>query len=384
MRLFFRTSSRVLGMAALGVLPIIRPAPLHAQSSRDTSFAVSSAASVEVVGWSGEIIVRGISGRTARLRSLGDGRLEVSGNSRSMRVDGERSRNRSETRIELDIPTGTRVIVRSQSGDVRVEGTNADVEVRSTSGDITVRQAARVRIDNVAGDIVASDITDGLRIGSTSGDMRIANVVGDIEVGGTSAEVSVQDARSRRVQIKVVSGDVVFSGVLEDGGRYDFSSHSGDVRLSVPRDTRAALDIQTFNGEITTRDLPLVLMPEPGAAAREDAKVRDRKQLQSTRDSLRAAMRDSMRDLETRSNELRTRRDSLSFERNLERSVERLVESLMRTIGDQLESVSMQFESKGSGRSRRFQLGDSGGPLVTISTFSGDIVLGTDATSRRR
>ncbi len=353
----------------------------HAQARLDTSLTIDASATVEVVVWSSDVVINTVAERRLRVRNSGDSRVEVTGGGRSLRIDASQSRTRSDGTLTVDVPRGTTLLVRSQSGDVSVRGTGADVEVRTTSGDITVSDAARVRIDAVAGDISARNITDGVRVNSTSGDIRLDDVSGDVEISGTSSTVMMSAVSSRRVQVKVVSGDVRWNGRFADGGRYEFNAHSGDIRLIVPRATLALLDVRTFNGDITTTDLPLTLIPDPTAAERDRNAERDRDRLRAVRDSVERTLSDSMR----RSRAPRTSRDSASFERNIERSVEQLVESVMRSVSVQLESLSLRFDGmSNSGRAQRFQLGGEGGPLVSVSTFSGDIIVGSTDGSRPR
>ena len=106
-----------------------------------------------MIGWSGQVIVRGGSTRRSAPRSRSTARLEVSGSGRAVRIDAGRSRGRDDSTLELDVPAGTALLLRTQSGDVDVRGTEADVEVYTTTGDVRVANAARVRIDNVAGDV---------------------------------------------------------------------------------------------------------------------------------------------------------------------------------------------------------------------------------------
>jgi len=353
----------------------------HAQAGLDTSLSIEASATVEVVVWSSDVTINTVPERRLHVRNSGDARVEVTGGGRSIRVDASQSRNRSDGMLAVDVPRGTTILVRSQSGNVSVRGTGADVEVRTTSGNITVNDAARVRIDAVAGDISARNISDGVRVNATSGDIRLDDVDGDVEISGTSSTVVMNGMSSRRVQVKVVSGDVRWNGRFTDGGRYEFNAHSGDIRLLVPRSTQALLDVRTFNGDITTTDLPLTLMPDPTAAERDRTAERDRDQFRAVRDSVERMVSDSMR----RSRASRSPRDSASFERNLERSVEQLVESVMRGVSRQLESLSLRFDGmSNSGRAQRFQLGGDGGPLVSVSTFSGDIVVGSTDGSRSR
>ena len=353
----------------------------HAQAGLDTSLSIDASATVEVVVWSSDVTINTVPERRLHVRHRGDARVEVTGGGRSLRVDASQSRSRNDGTLSIDVPKGTTILVRSQSGNVSVRGTGADVEVRTTSGDITVNDAARVRIDAVAGNISARTISDGVRVNATSGDIRLDDVTGDVEISGTSSTVVMHGMSSRRVQVKVVSGDVRWNGRFTDGGRYEFNAHSGDIRLIVPRSAQALLDVRTFNGDITTTDLPLTLIPDPAAAERDRNAERDRDQLRAVRDSVERTVSDSMR----RSREPRTRRDSASFERNLERSVEQLVESVMRGVSRQLESLSLRFDGmSNSGRAQRFQLGGDGGPLVSVSTFSGDIIVGSTDGARPR
>ena len=355
----------------------IAPSAVAAQPARDTVIAIDRNALLEVALQSGDVIVRGVDGNTVVARASGRTRFGVSGSPRSLRL----SPTRVDGTVRVDVPVGTRLLVRNRSGDITVLNTDADVEIRSTSGDISITRAAQVRIESIAGDVDVTDASDGVRINTSSGDLVLDKVRGDVEVVGSSSEVSLLDVIARRVAVKVVSGDIDFQGPLQDGGRYSFSSHSGDVQLLLPRSSRAAIDVQTYNGELSSNDLPLVLMPDPGA--REQQEALD--ELERTRDSMKRVVRDSLRRLQDDRRD--NQRDSQSVERDLERAVERLVESLLRSVSTELESLAINLDGsvrERAGKVTRFQLGESGGPLVTVTTFSGDVVLRAGGAAPRR
>ncbi len=370
-------SSRLFA-ASLGLLGAGLLQPLHAQARNDTTFSIDASATVEVVSRSGDITIR--TGRSGRVRVLqdSDDRVLMSGSGRAIRIESGSTRNRSSDDMQIEVPRGTIMLVRTQNGDISVRGTGADVEVRSQSGDVFIDDAARVRIETVAGDMQLSNISDGVRIGASSGDVTLSGVNGDVEIGSTSSDVVMRDVSSRRVQVKVVSGDVRFNGSFSDAGRYEFSTHSGNVRLELPANTRALLDAQTFNGDITTTNLPLTLLPDLNAADREVARERDRERLRTVRDSVRRVVEDSMRD----SRDARTRRDSMNWERNIERSVTQLVESVLGGLAGEMSALAARFEGMGNRRVRRFQIGSSGGPLVSVSTFSGNVIVSSDNDRR--
>ncbi len=375
MRALFQTLTAVALVAGVAV-----PATLHAQESRDTTITMDASATVEVVGWSGDFTIRGVSGRTLRVRNMDDRGFEVSGDGRALRLNGSHLRGSGGADLVLDVPRGTALLVRTQGGDINISNTGGDVEVRTTSGDINVTDATQVFIESVSSDINLADIADGARVNTTTGDITANNVSGNLEISGTSTEVTLRDIKSRRVQVKVVSGDITYSGALSESGRYDFSTHSGDVQLSLPRDSRATLELQSFNGDVTSRNLPLTLLPEPGATSRAVVQTDALDRRDRERDSIRRQIADSVRREAQRRN-----RDTGNFERDFERSVERLVESVMGSIGRTMESLALQFDGlPRGGRSQRMQLGESGGPLVFVSTFSGSVTLRSNEPNDRR
>lgn len=378
-------SFRLLIASGVLALSTTRATALGAQVRTDTTLTVDGNATVEVVGWADDVTVSTGSDRTLRVRGDGDTRVDVRGSRRAVLLDASGPRGggpRGGGRLALVVPRGTTLLVRTQSGNVTVRGTGADVEVRSTSGDVLVEDAARLRVETMAGDITARNVRDGVRISATSGDVQLAAIDGDVEVTGTSTTVSLREMSSRRVAVKVVSGDVRWAGPFSDNGRYDFSAHSGDVRFTLPRSARATLDVRTFNGDVSSRDVALTLVPDPADAERDRTRDREREQqrqrLRTMRDSLERVVADSMR----RDARARDRSGSASWERDFERSVERMVESVMRGLAVGMESLAVQLEAGTAGlaergRGRRFTLGGDGGPLVTVSTFSGNVTFST-------
>ena len=370
---------------AAGVLSLSTTAvtAAGAQVRTDTTLTLDRNATVEVVGRSGDITVTTGTDNRLRVRGESGAAIDVRGSARSVLVDAAGARTRGTSDLALTVPRGTTLLVRTQSGDITVRGTQADVEVRTTSGDVSIEDAARVRVDALSGDITVRRARDGARINATSGDVALTGIDGDIEVSGTSTSVTMREVSSRRVAVKVVSGEVDWSGPFQDNGRYEFNAHSGDVRLALPRDTRATFDVRTFNGELSTAgNLALTLVPDASSdrvTADSRDVTRDAARVRAVRDSLQRVLADSMR------RDVRDRdRGRPGWERDFERSVERLVESVMRGVVVGMESLAVSLDGAASrGRSRRFTLGRDGGPLVTVSTFSGDIRVGTLDGGRR-
>jgi hypothetical protein len=56
----------------------------------------------------------------------------------------------------------------------------------------------------------------------------------------------------------------VYTGRVATGGTYDFESHSGTIRLTVPRSSGAQLRLETFSGTVQTD-----FVADTGAAGRD-------------------------------------------------------------------------------------------------------------------
>jgi len=192
------------------------------------------------------------------------GRVDV----RARYKEGEQHINVS-VDYTVTAPAGTRVSVRSVSGDIRVTGTKGDLDVESVSGDVTIADAGQLaRAKTVSGDVDIQGATSNgtLDIGSVSGDVRAKGVKARrIDAGTVSGDAELADTTCDAATMKSVSGDVSFSGALAKAGRYEFRSHSGDVRLTVAPEPGFELDASTFSGAINS-ELPLTVGGEKGAA----------------------------------------------------------------------------------------------------------------------
>ena len=239
-----------------------------ARSTLDTTITFSTNGTIELTNFSGEIIVTGWDRREARIKAVSErGRLEYELSSSRITMDVQSARSnrgdgyRGETRYELSVPRGVRVIAHSASGDVIVRGTGGDVEANSTSGDVTIDDASgRIEIGSVSGDVQAGRLKGNVEANSVSGTLEVSDVEGGVHVGTTSGDISLVGVRSRDIEASTTSGDIEFEGVVEGDGRYEFHSHSGNITLTIPAASNAKFAVETFNGEMDSA-FPLTLQP---------------------------------------------------------------------------------------------------------------------------
>jgi DUF4097 and DUF4098 domain-containing protein YvlB len=162
----------------------------------------------------------------------------------------------------ITVPAGGAVAAKSISGDVSVAGVKGEVRAETISGDVEATSTPNLIVaKTVSGDVRARDIVGqtSITLSTVSGTVVATGVrVRTLEVGSVSGGVQLSNLQVERLQAKNVSGDIEYDGALARGGRYEFSGHSGNVRLVVSNTTGFELDASTFSGSIRS-DFPVTL-----------------------------------------------------------------------------------------------------------------------------
>ena len=256
------------GGAALVAALVAGAAPAAAQERTriDTVVTVGRDAVVDLALVSGDVTVTAAEGAQVRARGVSDGELRFEQRGSAVRIWVEREdrrrwrdRDAGDERLEVVVPIGARVTANSVSGTVAVRGVRGEIEARSVSGDVEVREATRrLHASSVSGSVRVERVEGDVHVESVSGEAVVDDVAGDVDVQTVSGEIDVRRARTTRVRVQTVSGELSYDGTLARDGRYDFTSHSGQVRLAIPADAGATLSMRTFSGSIDSA-FPLTL-----------------------------------------------------------------------------------------------------------------------------
>jgi DUF4097 and DUF4098 domain-containing protein YvlB len=160
-----------------------------------------------------------------------------------------------EVEFRVQVPAGTAVTLQTISGDIEVDKVVGETQVESVSGDVVVRGARRLaRAKTVSGDVSLTDAAgDVLEANSVSGDV----VLQGLKAKGctfqtVSGSVTAQESACERAEMKSVSGEIEYAGRLSPGGRYEFKSHSGDVRLTLGG-AGFSITASTFSGDLSSQ-----------------------------------------------------------------------------------------------------------------------------------
>ncbi|MGE0460768.1 MAG: DUF4097 domain-containing protein [Vicinamibacterales bacterium] len=192
---------------------------------------------------------------------------------------GGQGRDRASASVDyvVAVPVGAAVAVKTISGDVSVSRVNGEVRAEAVSGDVAVSATPNLAVaKTVSGNVTAREVSGAIAVslGSVSGTVVAAGLTArSLECGSVSGDVQLSNLQVERLQVKSVSGDIDFQAVLARGGRYDLTSHSGDIRVVLGSDMGFELDASTFSGSVRS-DVPVTLRSPGGNGRGRRAEVR--------------------------------------------------------------------------------------------------------------
>lgn len=229
---------------------------------------------VSVANIAGDILITGGSGddvsieavkRTRGNRSeLASVLIDVT--ERGSRLDVQTTHTSRRDRVSVDytvsVPNSASVEAHSISGSIRVTGVRGTVRAETISGDVTASDTPKLEAaKSVSGNVSITGVSvDGeLTASSVSGSVTARNVnVHALDLGSVSGNLAVADSTCDRLGIKSVSGGIEYSGTIAKGGRYDFNTHSGTVRLTLANPPGFELNANSFSGSIRS-DFPMTI-----------------------------------------------------------------------------------------------------------------------------
>jgi DUF4097 and DUF4098 domain-containing protein YvlB len=236
----------------------------------ERSLAVDPSVTVTVCVASGNVLVRGWDKREVRAVSANAANILLQGSngnsaaSNATRVEvvlidsdtGKQQRAGNNcvaySDVELNVPRGAVVELKTTSGDVRIEDVS-EARVQTVSGTTEARRIGKdTEAVSVSGDILLEDSSGAARLRSVSGtiEARGLNASGsdELDIHTTSGNIRLERVAQARVEAATVSGSISMTGALARGGRYRFRTISGNVDLVLPADASFQFNARVSRG----------------------------------------------------------------------------------------------------------------------------------------
>ena len=209
------------------------------------TFPLEPGGTVEISLSSGSVRVRGtdadrVEVRARDGRALGDeigidaepGRVLIRDSSANLKLGPFSLRTSPSPDLDVDVPAGAAVRLRTMSGDVDARGIAGESRFASASGTLRIEASGGpVQVESMSGDAILE-----------------ASAAIDLGVRTVSGDIRIRAPRLRSSDVGTTSGDVRIEAALDPAGRHGVASVSGDVEVATPSPVR--LEAQTIAGDV--------------------------------------------------------------------------------------------------------------------------------------
>jgi len=228
----------------------------------DTTVTFDARGTVSVSCPGGDVVVTGSDRNQIVVRARTErGAIRFVSTGSNATLEPAASRGCSDAHFELSVPAGVHLVANSWSGSLSVKGVKGEIDAHAQSGDVDVRDAGNdIEVETLSGSVTIEGARGAVNVHTVSGDISLTGGRGNIELESVSGDMELHDVVSSQVRTNSTSGDLTFAGAILDAGRYQFESHSGELRLELPANVGAQLSVSTFSGEIDSA-FPITLTP---------------------------------------------------------------------------------------------------------------------------
>jgi DUF4097 and DUF4098 domain-containing protein YvlB len=219
----------------------------------DTTVNVARGQRLEVNAYGGAVTVRAWNRNAVRVETTASGRdrVEVSSSATavSVRTQG-RHGPPEDVDLKITAPPWISLKVSGVRTDAKVEGVRAPITVETVEGEVNVNGGdGLVSLRSVQGSVSLRNAKGRISVNSVNEDVEVINSAGEIVAETVNGEIKLRITEAATVDANTVNGDISYAGPIRDGGRYSFSTHNGDVTLTVAEGTNASVAVSTYNGE---------------------------------------------------------------------------------------------------------------------------------------
>jgi DUF4097 and DUF4098 domain-containing protein YvlB len=255
---------------------LLMAAMLSAQcgTAVDTTFLIPEGARIEFVDPNLDLEIRARPAHSAVATATGtlpDGtclELSIAGGVHSLRIRRVKDRMRSRAEIILEVPAATAVKVGVTDGSVRISGLHGGVSVTTVYAPIAARNLrGEIQLRAVEADVTADSLEGTVYLRSTARDVHASSIGGDLTIESVGGRMRVTGAMPRTITSSTWGGTIEVDGLPPAGGKFQLATHSGDVRITLPKSGNAVFEVTTWEALVRST-IPLSQMLKKGEIRR--------------------------------------------------------------------------------------------------------------------
>lgn len=228
----------------------------------DTTVPVERGQRLEISAYGGEIAVKTWARNAVRVEAATSGRtrVEVSHSATvvSVRTEGRRG-PASAIDLQITAPAWISLDLSGVSTDISVTGSRGPVTAETVEGEVVVDGGeGLVSLQSVQGGVTLRGAKGRIKVNSVNEDVQVSRTSGEIDAETVNGEIELEQVDATSATATTVNGDITYDGPVRNGGRYAFSTHNGDIAVTMAEGSNAAVSVSTFGGEFES-EFPVTL-----------------------------------------------------------------------------------------------------------------------------
>ena len=228
----------------------------------DSTVPVERGQRLEVSSHAGDIAVKTWARSAVRVQADPGGRTTVeidrSATSLTVRTEGRRGPP-SMVDLQITAPAWMALDLSGVNTDISIAGARGPVSVETVQGQVDVEGGeGLVSLQSVQGSVSLRGAKGSLEVHSVNEDVVVSGSSGEVTAETVNGDITLSRVDGSSVTASSVNGDLEYDGTIRNGGRYAFSTHNGNITVSVPDGANAAVAVATFNGDFAS-EFPVTL-----------------------------------------------------------------------------------------------------------------------------
>jgi DUF4097 and DUF4098 domain-containing protein YvlB len=158
-------------------------------------------------------------------------RVELFTHSVQKRPTGDASR----VAFDVTVPEDCDLIIHSSAGPISVEKLHGDINADGDLANIDVHDVGNghLHLRTLKGTITVSNVTDG-----------------HVEISSVSGPVNLKDVSGPNVEVNTTNGVITYTGMFSNNGDYEFTTHSGDINVTLPANASVDVAARSVTGKV--------------------------------------------------------------------------------------------------------------------------------------
>ena len=242
------------GIAVLLLALAAAPGQAQERPSRapqtDQTVPVSRGMRLAIENYAGEVIIHTWDKDALRVQARHPSRTRINVRTGTNVVNLSANGPAGSVDYDITAPAWMPMKIEGQFNYVTIEGAQSDVSIETVRGDIVLKGGSgAITARTIEGEIQVEGARGKISLSSVNQGIRVTGASGDITAETTNGSITLTRVDSRSVQADTINGNVSYEGVLADNGRYTFTTHNGDIVMTVPETANATFNVRTYNGE---------------------------------------------------------------------------------------------------------------------------------------